>query len=54
MTRRGTEEHAEALRRRYGRASKEDKGKMLDEFTWVTGSHRKAAIGYCVEGSRVG
>jgi hypothetical protein len=37
-------EYAQALRIRYFRASKEEKGKMLDEFTKVTGLHRKAAI----------
>ncbi len=44
MTRRGILEYAEALRGRYLGASKEEKGKMLDEFTKVTGLHRKAAI----------
>jgi len=37
-------EYVEALRGRYFRASKEEKGKMLDEFIRVTGFHRKAAI----------
>jgi hypothetical protein len=37
-------EYVQALRSRYFRASKEEKGKMLDEFTQVTGLHRKAAI----------
>ena len=44
MTRRSILEYAEALRGRYWGASKEEKGKMLDEFTKVTGLHRKAAI----------
>lgn len=44
VTRRSIIEYAEALRDRYFRASKEEKGKMLDEFTKVTGLHRKAAI----------
>ena len=44
MTRRSIMEYAEALRSRYLRAPKEEKGKMLDEFTQVTGLHRKAAI----------
>ena len=44
MTRRSIEEYAEALRGRYAKGSKQDKGKMLDEFTEVTGLHRKAAI----------
>jgi hypothetical protein len=42
--RRSVLEYAQALRSRYFRASKGEKGKMLDEFTKVTGLHRKAAI----------
>ena len=44
MTRQSILEYADALRPRYFRASKEEKGKMLGEFTQVTGLHRKAAI----------
>ena len=44
MTRRSILEYAEALRDRYSGAPKEAKGRMLDEFTKVTGLHRKAAI----------
>ena len=44
MTRRSILEYAQALRPRYYKASKGEKGKMLDEFTKVTGLHRKAAI----------
>ena len=44
MTRRSILEYVQALRSRYLGASKEGKGKMLDEFTQVTGLHRKAAI----------
>ena len=44
MTRRSIIEYAEELKRRYFRVTKEEKGKMLDEFTKVTGLHRKAAI----------
>ena len=44
MTRRSIMEYVQALRNRYFRASKEEKGKMLDEFTQITGLHRKAAI----------
>ena len=44
MTRRSIIEYAEELKKRYFRASREEKGKMLDEFTQVTGLHRKAAI----------
>jgi hypothetical protein len=44
VTRRSIQEYAQALRSRYFKASREEKGKMLDEFTQVTGLHRKAAI----------
>jgi hypothetical protein len=44
VTRRSIEEYAEAIRVRYFRASREIKGGMLDEFTQVTGLHRKSAI----------
>jgi len=44
VTRRSIQEYAQALRIRYFKASKEEKGKMLDEFTQVTSLHRKAAI----------
>jgi len=44
VTRRSTLEYAQAVRLRYLRASKVEKGKILDEFMQVTGQHRKAAI----------
>ncbi len=44
MTRRSILEYAQAIRLRYLRASKVEKGKMLDEFMQVTGLHRKAVI----------
>lgn len=44
MTRRSILEYGEALRSRYFKASKEEKGRILDEFTQVTGLHRKAAV----------
>ena len=44
MTRRSIMEYAQAIRPRYLRASKEEKGKILDEFAQATGFHRKAAI----------
>jgi len=37
-------EYTEAIRWRYLRSAKVDKGKILDEFVEVTGYHRKAAI----------
>ena len=44
MTQSSIREYVEAVRERYFRASKKEKGKILDEFTKVTGRHRKAAI----------
>ena len=44
MTRQSVKEYIEAIRGRYHKASKEEKGKILDEFTRVTELHRKAAI----------
>ena len=44
MTRRSIMEYAQAIRPRYLGASKEEKGKILDEFAQATGFHRKAAI----------
>ena len=44
MTRASIKEYAEAIRRRYRAGLKAEKGKILDEFTKVTGLHRKAAI----------
>jgi hypothetical protein len=44
VTRRSILEYVQALQNRYFRAAKKEKGEMLDEFTQVTGLHRKAAI----------
>ena len=44
MTRSSIREYSEAVRWRYLRASKKEKGRILDEFIKVTGYHRKAAI----------
>ena len=44
MTQGSIREYVEAVRRRYFLASRQEKGKILDEFTKVTGCHRKAAI----------
>ena len=44
MTRGSIREYTEAVRGRYLRTSKKEKGKILDEFTKITGCHRKAAI----------
>lgn len=44
MTRGSTWEYAEAVRGRYRRARKKEKGQILEGFVAVTGYHRKAAI----------
>ncbi|MBA7669793.1 hypothetical protein ES703_77927 [subsurface metagenome] len=44
MTRGSIREYTEAVRGRYLRASKKEKGRILDEFSKVIGYHRKAAI----------
>ena len=44
MTRASIRGYTEAVRGRYVRASKKEKGRILDEFTKITGHHRKAAI----------
>jgi len=44
MTRASIVEYVEAVRGRYIRASKKEKGRILDEFTKVIGCHRKVAI----------
>ncbi len=44
MTPGSIQEHTEAVRGQYLRASKKEKGRILDEFTKVIGCHRKAAI----------
>ena len=44
MTRGSILEYKEAVRGRYRKANKREKGEILDEFVKVTGYHRKAAI----------
>ena len=44
MTRSSVEEYVDAIRDRYHRASRSEKRDVLDEFTRVTGYHRKATI----------
>jgi len=44
MTLNSIREYVAAIRDRYHRASKEEKGQILDEFVKTTGYHRKAAI----------
>ena len=52
MTRGSIREYTEAVRGRYLRASKKEKGKILDEFTQVIGCHRKAAIRLLRQGNQ--
>ena len=44
MTRESILEYAAAVRRRYRKASKVQKGVILTEFCLATGYHRKSAI----------
>ena len=44
MRRSIVKEYSEAMRGRYGKASRAEKGQLLDEFTKMTGYHRKSAI----------
>jgi len=54
MTRGSIREYTEAVRGRYLGASKKEKGRILDEFTHVTGYHRKAAIRLLSRGNESG
>ena len=44
MTLKSIQEYVAAIRGRYRKGSRSEKGKILDEFVKVTGYHRKAAI----------
>jgi len=44
VTRKSIKEYAEAVKERYKKATKPEKGRILDEFTQATSLHRKAAI----------
>jgi hypothetical protein len=44
MTRLAIREYVDAVRARYLRSSKKEKGKVLDEFVGVVGCHRKSAV----------
>ena len=54
MTRGGVKEYLEAVQGRYQRATRQEKGRILDEFVQVTGYHRKAAIRLLARGYRKG
>jgi hypothetical protein len=53
MTRVGIKEYVDALRDRYARGSKKEKGKVLDEFVSVVGYHRKSAVRLLGHGKKV-
>jgi hypothetical protein len=44
VTRNTVKEYAEAIRQRYRKGSRIEKGKILDEFAKTTGLHRKSVI----------
>jgi len=44
MSRGSIREYTQAIRERYRKAGRKEKGKMLEEFVQVTGYHRKAVI----------
>jgi hypothetical protein len=44
MTRQGILEYVQAIKPRYLRVSKAEKGKILDEFIRITNLHRKTAV----------
>jgi hypothetical protein len=51
MTRGSVVEYASAVRDRYRKVGKAEKGKILDEFVKVTGYHRKAATRVLLKGT---
>ncbi len=53
MTQQGIKEYVQAVRGRYYRASKQERGRILDEFAKVVGCHRKAAIRLMRRGSQI-
>src|SRR3989304_4338421 len=44
VTHNSIKEYVEAIKGRYRKVTRDEKGKILDEFTKATGLHRKAAI----------
>ncbi|MDD5748859.1 MAG: transposase, partial [Actinomycetota bacterium] len=44
MSKRSKQELTDAIRQRYATASKQEKSRILDEFVYLTGYHRKHAI----------
>ena len=54
MRRSSVKEYTDTMKRRYTRASKSEKGALLDEFVEVTGYHRKSAVRLLSGGGRNG
>ena len=54
MTRGGVKEYIEAVRGRYLKGTRKERGQILNEFPRVTGYHRKAAIQLLTRGSKEG
>ena len=52
MTRGSVKEYLEAVQGRYSKGNRNEKGRILDEFTRVTGYHRKAAIRLLTRGRK--
>jgi len=44
ISRQSRQELTDAIRERYGKASRQEKARILDEFVSLTGYHRKHAI----------
>ena len=44
MTRAAVKEYVDAVREKYHRVSKKEKGRILDEFVGLVGCHRKSAV----------
>ncbi len=53
MTRLTVHEYAAAVRQRYGKARKKEKGRILDEFCSATGMHRKGVVRLLGAGGRL-
>ena len=52
MTQGSEREYTAAVRGRYLKGNRKEKGRILDEFTQVVGHHRKAAIRLLRRGDR--
>jgi hypothetical protein len=54
VTRGGVKEYLEVVQGRYRKATRREKGRILDEFVQVTGCHRKAVIRLSARGCQKG